>query len=34
MQKDEDAVSYLTRVRLAKDELAAVGDKSSDDELV
>ncbi|KAH9322750.1 hypothetical protein KI387_017389 [Taxus chinensis] len=33
MNKGEDVTSYLTRLRLVKDELAAVGDKPSDDEL-
>jgi len=30
MQKGEDVVSYLTRVRLARDELTIVGNKTSD----
>ncbi|KAH9326462.1 hypothetical protein KI387_006640, partial [Taxus chinensis] len=34
MNKGEDVTSYLTRLRLVKDELTAVGDKPSDDELV
>ncbi|KAH9294831.1 hypothetical protein KI387_038419, partial [Taxus chinensis] len=34
MNKGEDVTSYLTRLRIFKDELAAVGDKPSDDELV
>ncbi|KAH9321246.1 hypothetical protein KI387_015885, partial [Taxus chinensis] len=33
MNKGEDVTSYLTRLRLVKDELAAVGDKPDDDEL-
>ncbi|KAH9291810.1 hypothetical protein KI387_043003, partial [Taxus chinensis] len=34
MNKGEDVTSYLTRLRLVKDELAVVGDSPSDDELV
>ena len=34
MNQGEDVTSYLTRLRLVKDELAAVGDSPSDDELV
>lgn len=34
MNKGEDATSYLTGLRLVKDELVVVGDKPSDDELV
>ena len=34
MLKGESVTSYLTRVRLVRDELAAVGDKRSDGELV
>lgn len=32
--KGVDVVSYLTRLRLVKDELVVVGDKLNDDELV
>jgi len=34
MYKSEDMVSYLTDVRLVKDELVATGDKPSGEELV
>ena len=34
MNQGEDVTSYLTRLRLVKDELAAIGDSPSDDELV
>ena len=34
MNQGEDAASYLTRLRLVKDELAIVGDSPNDDELV
>lgn len=34
MNKGEDVTCYLTRLRLVKDELAIVGDKPDDDELV
>lgn len=34
MNKGEDVISYLIRLRLVKDELAIVGDKPNDDELV
>lgn len=34
MNKGEDVTSYLTRLKLIKDELVAIGDKPSDDELV
>ena len=34
MNHGEDVTSYLTRLRLVKDELATVGDSPSDDELV
>jgi hypothetical protein len=34
MNKGEDVTSYLTKLRLVQDELAAVGDSPSDDELV
>lgn len=34
MNKGEDVTSYLTILRLVKDELVAIGDKPSDDELV
>lgn len=34
MRKGESVVSYLTRVRAMRDELAAIGDKPNDDELM
>ena len=34
MNQGEDVTSYLTRLRLVKDELVVVGDSASDDELV
>ena len=34
MNQGEDVTSYLTRLKLVKDELATVGDSPSEDELV
>lgn len=34
MNKGEDVTSYLTKLRLVKEELVAVGDKLDDYELV
>ena len=34
MNHKEDIISYLTRLRLVKDKLIAIGDSPSDDELV
>ena len=34
MNKGEDLTSYLTKIRLVKDELVVVGEKVDDDELI
>ena len=34
MNQGEDVTSYLTKIRLVKDELEAIGDSLSNDELV
>lgn len=34
MKKGEDLTSFLTRLKLSKDELVAIGDKKDNDELL